>query len=106
VSWATLLGLLPAHLIDPIVAKLRESNLQPAAVAAPDTVEAAILDTAVAHHHAAPPHNIFAPFFHLQADVEPGHIPITHWANVDSGSMVNIVYQGVVDAFPHLHPYR
>ena len=32
--------------------------------------------------------------------------PMLHWGNVDTGSMVNIVYSGVLDAFPHLHQYH
>jgi hypothetical protein len=98
--------LLPAHLVDPLIAKLRANNSPGDGAAEPDTVEAAVLETAVAHHHSAPPHNIFAPF-HLRATHHsPDHVPLTHWANVDSGSMVNIVYQGVIDAFPELRAFR
>lgn len=32
--------------------------------------------------------------------------PTTHWGNVDTGSMVNIMYQGVLAAFPELQRFR
>ncbi len=106
VTWGALLGLLPPHLIDPIISKLRANNQPQSTSPTPDTVEAAVLDTAVAHHLSAPPHNIFTPFHAHEEDHDPNHVPTTHWANVDSGSMVNIVYQGVVDAFPELQCYH
>ncbi len=28
-----------------------------------------------------------------------------HWGNLDTGSMVNIAYSGVLSTFPHLHQY-
>ncbi len=105
VTWGTLLGLLPPHLIDPIISKLRASNQPQQDAPSPANVEAAVLDTAIAHHLSATPHNIFTPFFVHQEGSSTSNLPTTHWANVDSGSMVNIVYQGVVDAFPELHPF-
>ena len=102
VTWGTLLSLLPPHLIDPIIAKLRDSNQPQQATPSPANVEAAVLDTAIAHHLSTTPHNIFTPFFVHTGATDPNDLPTTHWANVDSGSMVNIVYQGVVDVFPEL----
>ena len=66
------------------------------------------------HHlrtpHEDPPENMFAPFTVLQQGengdlTRSQHAPV-HWAHVDTGSMVNIVYQGVLDAFPGLERYR
>jgi hypothetical protein len=31
---------------------------------------------------------------------------MVHWGNVDTGSMVNIMYQGVLEAFPELHKFK
>jgi len=52
---------------------------------------------------------MFAPFTLVARDQE-GRLsrqddPLVHWAHVDTGSMVNIVYQGVLDAFPALRAY-
>ena len=35
-----------------------------------------------------------------------GVAPLVHWAHVDSGSMVCIMHDGVLDAFPELLQYR
>ena len=52
----------------------------------------------------APPDNMFAPFTIITSDSKGtlAHTPdpTIHWANVDTGSMVNIIYHGVVQAFP------
>ena len=32
--------------------------------------------------------------------------PTVHWGNVDTGSMVNIMYSGVLSAFPELERYK
>lgn len=32
--------------------------------------------------------------------------PLLHWGNVDTGAVVNLVYSGVVAAFPDLARYR
>lgn len=50
----------------------------------------------------APPQNIFAPFL----AGGPDGSGVTHWANVDSGAMVNVVYSGVLAAHPELEAYR
>ena len=31
---------------------------------------------------------------------------LPHWGNVDTGSMVNIIYEEVVQAFPYLQEYH
>ena len=74
--------------------------------------ECAAVEQAVHRHlkHGDPPENMFAPF------TVPDHVgsrdagreaaPLVHWAHVDSGSMVCIVHDGVLDAFPELREYR
>jgi hypothetical protein len=32
--------------------------------------------------------------------------PIVHWGNVDTGSMVNIMYSGVLAGFPELNKFK
>ena len=32
--------------------------------------------------------------------------PLLHWGNVETGSMVNLVYRGVLEAFPELQAYH
>ena len=66
------------------------------------------------HHlltpHEDPPENMFGPF--TVAEPEQGswgsrqEAPTVHWAHVDSGSMVCIVYEGVLAAFPSLGRYK
>ena len=66
------------------------------------------------HHlrtpHEDPPENMFAPFTVLEETGGEGASrqvpPTVHWAHVDSGSMVCIVHEAVVDAFPELQKYR
>ena len=47
------------------------------------------------------PHNLFAPFI-----IDHSQATCPQWGNVDTGSMVNIVYRDVVQAFPYLQQYR
>ncbi len=77
----------------------RQAN-EGTATAEEEVVELAAVKAAIAAHVQALPQNIFAPFaiHHPQAE-------LTHWGNVDTGSMVNIVYEGVVHAFPYLKSY-
>ena len=53
------------------------------------------------------PENMFIPFsIETNSGLDYSHVtPNTHWANVDTGSMVNIMYSGVLKAFPHLKQY-
>ncbi len=59
------------------------------------------VDTAIAVTMKALPHNIFAPF-----SIHHPEATLPHWGNVDTGSMVNIIYEEVVQAFPYLEQYR
>ena len=53
---------------------------------------------------------MFAPFTILTTTTtgafERSPHPTIHWAHVDSGSMVCIVYEGVLDAYPELLVYK
>ena len=46
------------------------------------------------------PHNLFAPI-----SVHHPQATLPHWGNVDTGSMVNIIYREVLQAFPYLQEY-
>ena len=62
------------------------------------------------HHlpspHEDPPENMFGPFTVVEGEraTQAGRqeAPTVHWAHVDSGSMVCIVHEGVLAAFPYL----
>ena len=79
--------------------------------AAEEAVEIAAVQAALKNHIDSPaPENMFCPFVVMERD-EKGHLtrqlqPMMHWGNVDTGSMVNIVYSGVLRNFPHLHQYH
>ena len=77
----------------------RQANVDP--LPPEDVMESIAVRSALAAHASnlaqSLPENMFAPFaiHHPQAT-------LTHWANVDTGSMVNIMYEGAVTAFPYL----
>lgn len=53
---------------------------------------------------------MFAPFTFPPRDAQ-GHIvtsgdPVIHYGNVDTGSMVNVMYSGMLDANPDLSQYK
>jgi hypothetical protein len=47
---------------------------------------------------------MFAPFT-IATDTNPT-APTVHWGNVDTGSMVNIMYSGMLTHFPELQRYQ
>ena len=69
------------------------------------------MQAAIRNHATSPaPENMFCPFTVVERNPATGHLhratsPMLHWGNVDTGSMVNIVYSGVLRTFPHLHQY-
>lgn len=72
-------------------------------------LEATVLYVQSLETCAEPPQNMFAPFTiqSVGAKGEPDPLQRTvHWAHVDSGSMVCIVYEGVLHAWPELRRYR
>ena len=79
--------------------------------AAEAAVEIAAVQAALKNHIDSPaPENMFCPFVIMERDSK-GNLtrqenPMMHWGNVDTGSMVNIVYSGVLRNFPHLHQYH
>ena len=80
----------------------------------PMTESIAVEQAVHRHHlitpHEDPPENMFAPFTVLNRGegCEAGRqaTPPIHWGHVDSGSMVCIVHDGVLAAFPELQQYR
>lgn len=71
---------------------------------------AAVQSALHTHAHCPAPENMFCPFTVVKRGQEGGlareRDPMLHWGNVDTGSMVNIVYSGVLRTFPHLHQYH
>ena len=75
-----------------------------------NTAELAAVHAAVtAHLEGNPPENMFAPFTIPPRDAQgkPERVgaPTVHWGNVDTGSMVNIVYSGMLSSHPGLGEY-
>lgn len=68
------------------------------------------MEAAVAAHRKSLPQNMFASFSIAirgeQGTVLTTGTPMLHWGNVDTGAMVNLVYHGVLSAFPELTRYR
>lgn len=55
------------------------------------------------------PQNMFAPFTLVRraaGKLARETAPTVHWAHVDTGSMVNLVYSGVVELFGELQQYQ
>ena len=85
--------------MDSMIGMAREAN-QEATTAPDDVAELVAVRATVAAHSASIPQNIFTPFaIHHPAAT------LTHWGNVDTGSMVNIMYKGVLDKFSFLQYY-
>ena len=106
VTWGALLAQLPAEVVTKLLGEARGTAGTTAGMDA--AVEfAAVEATVAAHLHQRHPQNIFTPFtiLHHQPDPGPPSEPTLHWGNVDTGSMVNIVYQGVLTVFPELLQY-
>lgn len=90
-------------MVDPVINQLRTDNQTDDQAVEVADVEAAAVKSTLMRHESHPPKNLFSPFF---VTGEPTSAPVvTHWGNVDSGSMVNIVYSSVLEAFPELHKY-
>ncbi len=74
-------------------------------------MELAAVQAAITTHTTSPaPENMFCPFTIVERNTTTGHLhrndaPMIHWGNVDTGSMVNIAYSGVLRTFPQLHQY-
>ena len=73
-------------------------------------MEHAAVELAVRNHSFAAPENVFCPFTIPSRDgtgaLARASSPLVHWGNVDTGSMVNIVYQGALTLHPSLHAYH
>lgn len=74
--------------------------------------ELAAVQAAVAAHTYSGklPENMFVPFTLLERDIE-GKLqrcqdPVVHYGNADTGSMVNVMYSGVLSANQELEKYK
>lgn len=94
----TLFRYLPRKVTDPVLAELGDrSNLS--ATDLSTAVETAAVQAAVLRADMRePPENIFGPFT-ASADRATATV---HWANMDSGAMINVVHSGVLTVFPAL----
>lgn len=90
---------LPEEMYREVIARLTDGGPTVPAQDLAEAVEAAALHNTVSRAPVAgaPPQNMFAPFGVGNDPLSP-----THWANVDCGSMVNVVYSGVLRVFPEL----
>ncbi len=94
-----------------LLAAAKQLDSDGAEQAADAAVELAAVQEALQTHVTAPaPENMFCPFTIVKrgegGQLQRSTAPMLHWGNVDTGSMVNIVYSGVLRAFPHLHQYH
>jgi hypothetical protein len=74
-------------------------------------VEAAAVDASLTTHAiCAAPENVFCPFTLVtrgpDGQLTRSPSPMLHWGNVDTGSMVNIVYSGVLTRHPSFLAYH
>lgn len=107
------MGLVPPEDMQRYLGKVWRANAVLPEVAEREATEEAAVEAAItALSTLTPkplPQNMFAPFTVLQrakGALHESHVPTVHWANVDTGSMVNLVYSGVLSAFPKLQQYR
>ena len=118
VSLGTLLGSWDQATVDKLLAKCRPQ------VAYTGTSELARVEATLLHlehaHVAAggnpeepPPQNLFAPFTiptptptnSTPLSSTPPEAALVHWAHVDPGSQVSVVYEGAAQAFPEVAKY-
>ena len=100
---------IPQCHLDQLLATLHPPTVQQGDTAPPAVTELAAVDSAVTTHLAlegALPENMFAPFTIPATNTSPNSAPTVHWGNVDTGSMVNILYSGVLQGFPELEQFK
>lgn len=109
ISLGQLMANLPRDTLDDLLATVHQlsQKKEPPKTSA-DATEAAVVQAAVAHSRQASEQNLFAPFHVAEQSTSAGaKLGVTlHWGNVDTGSMVNIIYSGVLSAFPALLQYK
>ncbi len=111
VTWGQLLANLPEQQVQQLLTIAKQLEGGSTEQAAEGAVELAAVQAAITTHNNSPaPENMFCPFTVVGRDPRTGQLhrqaaPMMHWGNVDTGSMVNIVYSGVLRTFPHLHQY-
>lgn len=106
-SWGNLLNVLGPEQRNELITTA--THIDPP-TRAPLSAEAAAVEATVAAHQRTVPQNMFASFS-IGAKQGAGQLattpdPLLHWGNVDTGAVVNLVYSGVVAAFPELARYR
>jgi hypothetical protein len=110
VTWGRLLGNLRKDKLQALLAAVKQPGRTSAEVAEL-VVEAAAVESSL-HVHAtcAAPENVFCPFTLVRRGPDGcltrTAAPMLHWGNVDSGSMVNIVYSGVLARHPIFYAFH
>ena len=111
ITWGQMLHLMPQGSLDKLMDAVKPETPAPDDTVPQEAVEiAAVHATVAAHLGGSTPENMFAPFT-VPPTTESGGLtrapdPVIHWGNVDTGSMVNIVYSGVVDTHVGLAQYK
>ena len=101
-TWGALLGTLPSNVVNNIVAQARRINEQQPMCSLEEAGQLAAVCSALSSESQVP-QNMFAPFTAAREGVVDDIT--THWGNVDTGAMVNVVYLGVTKAFTELQAY-
>lgn len=102
ISWGGLLGSLPKGTVDYILSEARRLNSTLPHCTKEEAQELAQVQSALSTEDRALS-NLFAPFV-VPVERTP-EMPTVHWGNVDTGAMVNVVYEGVVRVFKELDRY-
>ena len=110
ITWGQLLTHLPQCQLDKLMQAVKPATPAMEDQVPANTAELAAVHAAVtAHLEGNPPENMFAPFTIPPKDSQgkptKHAAPTVHWGNVDTGSMVNIVYSGVLNTHPGLEEY-
>ena len=100
ITWGALLGTLPSHMVSDLVNQARKINEQQPTCSLAEAGELAAVCSALSNLDQVP-QNMFAPF----STGDNAGFLTTHWGNVDTGAMVNVVYLGVTRVFKELQQY-
>lgn len=101
ITWEALLRHLSIDQIEDLVARIRACRTLPSTNDHLAT-EMAFVETTVAKQASATPESLpnrFSPF-QIRTPETPPCRDSQHYGNVDTGSMINLAYSGVLTAFP------
>jgi hypothetical protein len=100
VSLGQLIANLPQAKVDEMIQIARSLSAGDQKHTPKEAGEMAAVQAAVAaHQHNHLPENMFAPFTFVTPSPKEGgsgKLPVIHYGNVDTGSMVNVMYSGVL----------